>query len=125
MIFITIVSKINIVTTQDYYSDIDCLMYEIKTKDVYEDFSKDREIFDFSNYSTKSKYYDSSNKSIAGKMKNETGVVAIKKSVRYKPKMYKLLVDDNNEHKKTKGVYKYVVEETHNEYKDVFLIQNV
>ena len=100
-------------------------MHEIKTKDVYEDFSKDREIFDFSNYSTKSKYYDSSNKSIAGKMKNETGVVAIKKSVRYKPKMYKLLVDDNNEHKKTKGVYKYVVEETHNEYKDVFLIQNV
>ena len=29
-------------------------MYEIKTEDVYEDFSKDKEMFDFSNYSTKS-----------------------------------------------------------------------
>ena len=28
-------------------------MYEIKSKDVYEDFSKDKLIFDFSNYSAK------------------------------------------------------------------------
>ena len=28
----------------------DSLMYEIKTEDVYEDFSEDKEIFDFSNY---------------------------------------------------------------------------
>ena len=27
--------------------------YEIKTEDVYEDFSNDKEMFDFSNYSTK------------------------------------------------------------------------
>ena len=33
-------------------------MYEIKTKEVFEDFSNDKEIFDFSNYSTKLKYYD-------------------------------------------------------------------
>ena len=47
--------KINMVTT---YS----LMYQIKTEDVQEDFSDDKEIFDFSNYSTKSNYYDNSNK---------------------------------------------------------------
>ena len=29
-------------------------MYEIKTEDVYEDFSKDKEMFDFSNSLTKS-----------------------------------------------------------------------
>ena len=29
--------------------------YEIKIEDVYEDFSSDKEMFDFSNYSTKSK----------------------------------------------------------------------
>ena len=40
----------------------DSLMYEIKTEDVYEDFSSDKEMFDFSNYSTKLKYYDNSNK---------------------------------------------------------------
>ena len=37
-------------------------MYEIKTEDVYDDFSSDKEIFGFSNYLTKSKYYDNSNK---------------------------------------------------------------
>ena len=31
-------------------------MYESKTEDVYRDFSTDKEMFDFSNYSTKSKY---------------------------------------------------------------------
>ena len=36
--------------------DADSLMYEIKTEDVYEDFSSDKEMFDFSNYSTKSKH---------------------------------------------------------------------
>ena len=34
------------------------LLYKIKTKDVYEDFSKNKEMFDFSNYSSESKYYD-------------------------------------------------------------------
>ena len=31
----------------------DSLMYEIKTEDVYEDFSSNKEIFHFSNYSSK------------------------------------------------------------------------
>ena len=36
------------------FADTDNLMYEIKTKDVYEDFSNDKEMFDFfSNYSMK------------------------------------------------------------------------
>ena len=33
-------------------------MYETKNKDVYEDSSKGKEMLDFSNYSTKSEYYD-------------------------------------------------------------------
>ena len=37
-------------------------MYEIKTKDVYVDLNCDKEMFDLSNYSTKSKYYADSNK---------------------------------------------------------------
>ena len=58
-------------------TDTDSLMYEIKTEDVYKDFSNDKEMFDFSNYSTKSKYYDNSNKLVVGKMKDETAGVAI------------------------------------------------
>ena len=33
------------------FTDTDSLLHKIKTKDVYEDFSKDIEMFDFSNYS--------------------------------------------------------------------------
>ena len=36
--------------------DTDSLICDIKTEDAYEDFSKDKEIFDFSNYSAKSKH---------------------------------------------------------------------
>ena len=54
-------------------------MYEIKTGDVYEDFSKDKEMFDFSNHSAKSRYCDDSSKLVFGKMKDETaGVVGLK-----------------------------------------------
>ena len=37
------------------FTDINSLIYKIKTEDVYEDFSSNTEIFDFSNYLTKSK----------------------------------------------------------------------
>ena len=57
--------------------DTDSLMYEIKTKDVYKDFSSDKEMFDFSYYGTKSKYYDDSNKLVIGKMKDQTSGVVI------------------------------------------------
>ena len=104
------------------FPNIDSLMYEIKTEDVYEDFSSDKEMFDFSNYSTKSKYYDGSNKLIIGKMKDKTGVVAIEEFVGLKPKMYSLLVDDNSGHKKVKGVIRNAAATiSHNEYKDVLL----
>ena len=55
------------------FTDTGSLIYEIKTDDVYEDFSSNKEMFNFSNYSTKSKYYDDSNKLVIGKMKNEIG----------------------------------------------------
>ena len=62
-------------------------MYEIKTEDVYEDFSSNKEMFDFSNYLTKSKYYDS-NILVIVKMEDETGGVAIEEFVKLKPKIY-------------------------------------
>ena len=60
------------------FSVTDSLVYDIKTKDVYEDVSKDKEMFDFSNYSPKSKYFDDSNKLVASKMKDELSGVTIK-----------------------------------------------
>ena len=78
-------------------------------------------MFDFTNCLTKSKYHDDSNKLVIGKMKDDTGGVAIEEFVGLKPKTYTFLVD-NNEHKKAKGMNKNVVATiNHNKYKDVLL----
>ena len=106
---------------QNYYTDTDSLMYEMRTEDVYEDFNSDKEMFNFSNYSTKLKYYNNLNKLVIEKMKDETGRVAIEEFVGLKPNMYSFLVD-NREHKKAKCGNKNVVATiSHNEYKDVLL----
>ena len=79
-------------------------------------------MFDLSNYSGMSKYYDNSRNLVVGKMKDETGGVSIEEIVGFKPKMYSILVDDCTEHKKVKGVSKIVVATiSHSEYKDVLL----
>ena len=83
--------------------------------------SSNKEMFDFSHYSTKSKYYNNSIKLVIGKMEDETAGVAIEEFVGLKPKMYLFLVD-NSEHKKAKGMNKNVTATiSHNEYKDVLL----
>ena len=70
------------------FTDTHNLMYQIKTEDAYKDFSNDKEMFHFRNYSTKSKCYDSSNELVVGKMKDETAGVTIEEFVGLKPKMY-------------------------------------
>ena len=115
------------------FTDTGSLIYETKTEDVCKDWSDDKETFEFSDYSMKSKYYDNSNKLVIGKRRDDdnsnklvnekrkykTGGVAIEEFVRVKPKMYLFLVD-NSEHKKSKGVKRNAVATiSHNEYKDV------
>ena len=79
-----IILKINMVIVQDYFSQTpDSLMYEVKTEDVHEDFSNNKEIFDFTSYATKSKYSDNSKKLVVGKMKDETAGVAIEEFVEF------------------------------------------
>ena len=96
-------------------------MYEIETEDVYEDFNSYKDMFDFSNYLTKSKYYDHPNKLVIGKMKDEIGGFANEEFVGLKPKMYSFLID-KSEHKKVKGVNKNIVPKIiGNEYKYVLL----
>ena len=79
-------------------------------------------MFDFSNYTTKSNYYDNSNKLVADKMKDESDGIEIEGFVGLEPKMYSYLVNDNSEHKKAKDVNRNVVATiSHNEYKNVLL----
>ena len=44
------------------FLDTDCLVYEIKNGNVYDQCLKDKKLFDFSGYSKHSIYYDDSNK---------------------------------------------------------------
>ena len=59
-------------------------------------------MFDFNNYSAKSKYYDDWNRLAVGKINDETAGDAIKEFVGFKPKLYFLSVDDSSKHKKAK-----------------------
>ena len=70
------------------FTDTGSLMYEIKTEDIYEHFSRNKEMFDFSNYWTKSKYYNGSNELVIGKIKYKTLGVAVEEFVILKPKIH-------------------------------------
>ena len=52
------------------FTDTDSLTYEIKSKNVYEEFFKWKDLFDFSNYSKDSKFFNETNKKVIGKMKD-------------------------------------------------------
>ena len=54
-------------------------------------------MFDFSNYSAESKYYNDSNALVVGKMKDEMGGVANEEFAGLEPKMYLILVTDSSE----------------------------
>ena len=69
---------------QNYYSQT----LKLKLKMSMKIFSSEKEMFDFSNYLTKSKHYNNSKKLIIGKMKDETGDVAIEEFLELKPKLY-------------------------------------
>ena len=69
------------------FTDTDSLVYEINSKDVYEQCFKDRRLFDFSGYPKDSKYYDSTNKNVLGKMKDEFNGVKIIEFVGLKSQM--------------------------------------
>ena len=76
-------------------TDTDSLVYEINSKDGFEECFKDRKLFNFSGYPINSKYYGSTNKKVLGKMKDEFNEVKIIEFVGLRSKMYSLIsVDD-------------------------------
>ena len=46
------------------FTDTDSLTYEIKSKDVYEEFFKQKHLLSFSNYPKDPKFFDQTNKKI-------------------------------------------------------------
>ena len=113
--YIKIKYSVNLLFTDTY-----SLVREIKTEDVYEDFYKDKNLFDFSDYPQDLRFFDSANKNIIGKMKDEFKRKIISEFIRLKSKIYSLIDVDNEEIKKAKGVNRNVVKKIrHKKYIDV------
>ena len=70
------------------FTDTGSLTYEIKLENVYEEFSKSKNLFDLSNYPKDSKFFDEANKNVIGKMKDEFGGIVVDEFVGLKSKMY-------------------------------------
>ena len=51
------------------FTDTDSLTYEIKSENVYEEFFKHKDLFDFSNYPKDSKFFDETNEKLLANKK--------------------------------------------------------
>ena len=71
-------------------TDTDSLTYEIKSENIYQEFFKWKDLFDFSNYSKDSRFFDGTNKKVIGKMKDEFCGTIVSEFVRLKSKMYSI-----------------------------------
>ena len=104
------------------FTDTESLTYEIKSENVYEDFFKWKDLFDLSNYSKYSKFFDNTNKKFIGKMKDEYSGVIIDQFIGLKSKMYSIKKIDSSESSTAKGVN---IATEFNEFKDVLFNKKI
>ena len=104
------------------FSDTDSLAYEIKSENVCEEFFKWKNLFDFSNYSKDSEFFDDTNKRVIGKMKDEYGGIIIDQFIGLKSKMCSIKKIDGSESSTAKGVN---IATEFNEFKDVLFNKKI
>ena len=91
------------------FTDTDSLTYEIESVDVYQDFWKNKGIFDNSDYHEDSPYFDKSNKKVIGKFKDEASGVPIIEFVGLRSKVYSYIKENGSGGKTAKGIKKAVI----------------
>ena len=103
------------------FTDTDSLTYEIETKDVYRDFSNNKDKFDNSDYQENSPYFDKTNKKVIGKFKDETYGIPITEFIGLRSKMYSYMKDNDKGGKTAKGIKKNIIKNDikHENYKEV------
>ena len=111
------------------FTDTDSLTYEIETSDVYQDFWNDKDKFDNSDYPQDSQYFNTTNKKVIGKFKDEVAGIPITEFVGLRSKMYSYMKENDDEPKKdnekisrtAKGIKKNIIKKniTHENYKNV------
>ena len=104
------------------FTDTDSLAYEIKSENVYEEFYKWKDLFDFSNYYKDSIFYDDTNKKVIGIMKDEYGGIIIIEFIGLKAKMYAIKKIDGGKSSTAKGVN---IATEFNEFKDVLFNKKI
>ena len=96
-----------------------CLLIQtvllMKSEDVYEEFFKDKHLFDFSNFSKDFKFFDPVNKKVIGKMKDVSEGKIDDAFVGLKSKMYSMKNIDDKKSNTAKGVN---IATEFNEFKD-------
>ena len=73
------------------YTDIDSLLLEIETEDVYKDMAQNQTLYDIPDYPQDHPLYRSANKKALGKLKDECAGRAMAEYVGLRPKMYSIL----------------------------------
>ena len=103
------------------FTDTDSLTYEIETSDVYQDFWNDKDKFDNSDYPQDSQYYNTANKKVIGKFKDEAAGIPITEFVGLRSKMYSYMKDNDKGGKTAKGIKKNIIKNDikHANYKEV------
>lgn len=101
------------------FTDTDSLMYEIKTKDFFEDIKNDLYRFDNSDYPNEHTCYNVNNKKVIGKFKDEACSKQIEEFVGLRSKLYSYKLN-GEEKKKCKGISMNVIKKniSHTDYLD-------
>ena len=114
------------------YTDTDSLLYEIETEDVYGTFLEHQDEFDYSGYPFIHEHYNTKNKKVIGKFKDELNSLILEEFIGLLPKCKSLCfhgeVKNNkvlhlniNEEQTAKGTKKIVKKKyiRHSHFKDV------
>ena len=104
------------------FTDTDSLVYEIISENICEEFFKWKDLFDFSNHSKDSKFFNETNKKVIGKMKDEFGGAIVTGFVGLKSKMYSTKKIDGKEYNTAKGVS---IATAFDKFKDVLFNKNI
>ena len=97
------------------------MTYEIETKDAYKDFWSDKDKLDNCEYPENSRHFDTSNKKVTGKFKDEASGIPINEFIGLRSKMYSHLKDTEECGKTAKGIKNNAIKKDikHEKYKDV------
>ena len=85
-------------------TETDSITFEIKSENVYEEFFEWKDLFDFSNCSKDSKFFDETNKKVICKMVDEFGGVIVIEFIRLKSKMHSMKKIGGKEYNTAKEV---------------------